>query len=171
MKAIGKASLATLLAAGLHIVRIALIAGFAGLAVAAVVMPLLPLLAPVAARIDGVVVDGFDMEAGDYVKVMRHFVSFGVMLFIVNRLLAILRTLRIGSPFAPENADRFAEVGYAILIGEAAKIMFAILGAAFKAEAKLNVEPLSLVGAVAVFVLAEVFRQGARMKEEQDLTV
>ena len=169
MCAIGKGSLASILAAGLHAVRIVIFIAFFGLSIAAVIMPFLPMLERVS---DGIVsIDGGTVSGGDYVKLMSYFVSFGVMLFIVNRLLEILKTLRFGSPFVRENAVRFRQVGYALLLGEGAKIAFGILGAIFDAELKGGTELTTWIAIVAVFVLAEVFLEGAKMKEEQDLTV
>ncbi|HOP21264.1 MAG TPA: DUF2975 domain-containing protein [Parvularculaceae bacterium] len=169
MRAIGKGSLASILAAGLHAVRIVIFIAFFGLSIAAVIMPFLPMLERVS---DGIVsIDGGTVSGGDYVKLMSYFVSFGVMLFIVNRLLEILKTLRFGSPFVRENAVRFRQVGYALLLGEGAKIAFGILGAIFDAELKGGTELTTWIAIVAVFVLAEVFLEGAKMKEEQDLTV
>ena len=169
MRAIGKGSLASILAAGLHAVRIVIFIAFFGLSIAAVIMPFLPMLERVS---DGIVsIDGGTVSGGDYVKLMSYFVSFGVMLFIVNRLLEILKTLRFGSPFVRENAVRFRQVGYALLLGEGAKIAFGILGAIFDADLKGGTELTTWIAIVAVFVLAEVFLEGAKMKEEQDLTV
>lgn len=170
MRAIGKSSLASILAAGLHVVRMVVFASFIGLSVAAVVMPFLPLIASVAGgdKLDLHIDGGF---SGHYVKVMRYFVAFGVMLFIVNRLLEILKTLRFGSPFVRENAVRFRQVGYALLLGEGAKIAFSVLAMIFDVEVELRTELTTWVAMIAVFVLAEVFLEGAKMKEEQDLTV
>lgn len=148
--------------------RFVIFAAFFGLSVAAVVMPFLPLIERIAG--DHVSIDS-GVDGGDYVKLMSYFVAFGVMLFIVNRLLEILKTLRFGSPFVRENAVRFRQVGYALLLGEGAKIAFGILGAIFDADVKVNSELTTWVAIVAVFVLAEVFLEGAKMKEEQDLTV
>lgn len=172
MRVIGKRSLASLLAAGLHIVRFVLFAAFVGLSVAAVAVPLLPFVLPLIDRIPGVEAgSGLHLTGGGYVKIMSHFASFGIMLFVVNRLLEILRTLRLGSPFVRENAERFRQVGFALLLGEGAKIAFMILAEIFDGDLELKLEPMNLIAVMAVFVLAEVFRQGAKMKEEQDLTV
>jgi hypothetical protein len=172
MKAIGKGSLASILAMGLHVARIVIFVAFAGVSVAAVVMPFAPLVAPIIDRAPGVSISNdLDMEAGDYVEVMSWFVTFGVMLFVVNRLLEILRTLRFGTPFAKENAVRFRQLGQALLLGEGAKIAFSILGAVYDADVDVKFEGTTWVAIIAVFVLAEVFHQGAKLKEEQDLTV
>ncbi len=171
MKAIGKGSLASILAVGLHIARVVIFICFVGVSIAAVTMPFLPFVAPALDGVPGVALDHAGLSGGDYVKVMRWFVTFGVMLFVVNRLLEILRTLRFGTPFARENAVRFRQLGYALLLGEGAKIAFSILGAIFDADVDVKFEFMTWISIVAVFVLAEVFHQGAKLKEEQDLTV
>jgi hypothetical protein len=172
MKAIGKYSLASLLAWGLHAARIVILCAVVGLGIAAIVTPFLPFIAPALDGLPGVSVGSdLDISGGDYVEMMNHFVTFSVMLFIVNRLLEILRTLRLGSPFAKENARRFRQVGFALLLGEGAKIAFLILSELFDADVDLDFEFMTWIAMMAVFVLAEVFRQGSKMKEEQDLTV
>lgn len=172
MKAIGKGSLASILSAGLHLVRLITFAVFVGLAIAAVVMPAAPLIIDLARNLaDGRVHAEIDIDAGDYVKLLSYLVAAAVTLYIVNRLLEILRTLRFGSPFVRENADRFKQVGYALLLGEAAKIVFGFLGLVAGAELEGGLNLNTWVAIIAVFVLAEVFLEGAKMKEEQDLTV
>ena len=172
MRAIGKGSLASILAVGLNFTRIFLWIGFVGLSIAMVVVPLLSVIAELVQDVDGVNLDA-DISAGrdDYLELAHHFVNFGVMLFVVNRLLEILKTLRFGSPFVRENADRFRGVGYALLIGQAAVIAFGFLSLIFDADIEIDMSPIAWLAIIAVFVLSEVFREGARMKEEQDLTV
>ena len=156
MKAIGKRSIASILAIALHVLRIPVWLGFAGLAASA----------------EGVnVFADVDIEPGDYLEVLSHFVTFGVLLYVIDRLLELLKTLRFGSPFVAENAVRFRNIGFALLIGEASQILFSIFGHAFDAEIEGGIDLITLVSIAAVFVLAEIFREGARMKEEQDLTV
>jgi hypothetical protein len=170
MRAIGKRSLASILAAGLHVVRVVIFIAFFSLSIGAIVMPFVPFIAQWAGGGEHIGIDG-DVGAGDYVKLMTYFVAFGVMLFIVNRLLEILKTLRVGSPFVRENAVRFRQVGYALLLGEGAKLAFGVLAMIFDADVKLGTELTTWLAMIAVFVLAEVFLEGAKMKEEQDLTV
>lgn len=170
MKALGKGSIASLLAIGLHVARVILFCGFVGLVVAAIVLPFVPLLGRIFAGNDHVNIDGA-VDAGDFLKVFYHLITFGVMLSVVNRLLEILRTLRFGSPFVKENAVRFQHVGFALLIGESAKIIFSIVSTGLGADLDVDIDLFTWVGIAAVFVLAELFHEGAKMKEEQDLTV
>ncbi len=172
MRAIGKGSLASLLAMGLHFTRIIIWVGFIGLAIAMVVVPFVPLIVSAVDGVSHVNVDAdVGVEGGEFLEIAHHFVTFGVMLFVVNRLLEILKTLRFGSPFVKENADRFRGLGFALLIGEGAKFAFGFLSLIFSADIEINSSIISWLAIIAVFVLSEVFREGARMKEEQDLTV
>ncbi|MEO1252368.1 MAG: DUF2975 domain-containing protein [Pseudomonadota bacterium] len=160
MRATGKGSLSSILAVGLHITRIILIVATIGLAIALVVMPLISIFSSHGSG-----------SIDDYFDVSYSFIAALVMLFVVTRLLEILKTLRFGSPFVKENADRFREVGYALLIGEGAKFVFSFFSLIFGADLDIEIEMIAWVAIIAVFVLSEVFREGARMKEEQDLTV
>jgi len=172
IRAIGKGSLASILAVGLHIVRVIVWIAFAGLSAALIAIPLIPPFAEWVAHVDGASIEGdIGVDAGDVVEVLRHFISFGVALYVVERLLELLKTLRFGSPFVKENARRFRNVGVALLIGELSKIAIWILAAIFDADVDADLDFMAFVSIAAVLVLAEVFREGARMKEEQDLTV
>ncbi len=172
MKAIGKGSIASILAVALHVVRIVVWCGFMGLTVAVVILPFVPLIVELAARSGGVDVTAeIDITYGDYLEVIAHFTTFGVLLYVVDRLLELLKTLRFGSPFVKENAERFRRIGYALVIGEAAKIFFGVAGRFLDSDYEGGLDLISIVSIAAVFVLSEVFREGARMKEEQDLTV
>ena len=172
IRAIGKGSLASILAVGLHCVRVVVWIAFAGLSAAIVAIPLLPPFAEWISHLDGVTVDGdLDIDAGDFVEVLRYFISFGVALYVVERLLELLKTLRFGSPFVKENAVRFRNVGVALLFGELSKIVIGVLAMIFDADVDAGLDLMIFIAIAAVFVLAEVFREGAAMKEEQDLTV
>lgn len=168
MRAIGKGSLASLLAVGLHFTRIILWIVVCALGVALVIAPFAPMIADVFRDSDNI-----DIETGGgaFIAVAYPFVTAVVMLFVVNRLLEILKTLRFGSPFVKENADRFRAVGYALLLGEGAKFAFGFLSLVTRADVDIESNMIAWLAIIAVFVLAEVFHEGARMKEEQDLTV
>ena len=172
MRAIGKGSLASLLAVGLHVTRVILWFVVGGLAIAMLVVPIAPMLAEIFSESDKVDIDGEVSSTVDaFLNVSHSFVTAAIVLFVVNRLLEILKTLRFGSPFVKENANRFRAVGYALLIGEGAKFAFGFLSLVADADVDIETSPITWLAIIAVFVLAEVFHEGARMKEEQDLTV
>lgn len=172
IKAIGKGSLATILAVGLHVVRVVIWLGLMGLTVALVAVPVAPVFIDWLTSLEGVKGDvDLDVSTGDFVEVLRYFITFAVLLYVVERLLELLRTLRFGSPFVKENAIRFRRVGWALLFGEASKIVIGILAIVYDADVDAGIDLITLISIAAVFVLSEVFHEGARMKEEQDLTV
>ncbi len=164
MKAIGKGSLASILAMGLHFTRVIMWIAFVGVSIALIILPFFSTLASLFG-------ESLDVSKEDFFNVALTFTTIAVMLFVVNRLLEILKTLRFGSPFVKENADRFRGLGYALLIGEGAKVAFGLLSLIFDVDVAGNSSFIAWIAIIAVFVLAEVFREGARMKEEQDLTV
>ncbi len=171
IRAIGKGSLASILAVALHVIRVIVWIAFAGLSAAVVAIPFIPAVARLLGG-EGVSIDGeIDIGADDFVEVLKHFITAGVLLYVVERLLEILKTLRFGTPFVRENADRFRKLGWALLIGEGSKILIGILAEIFDADIAVGLDGITLIAVVAVFVLSEVFREGARIKEEQDLTV
>ncbi len=168
MRAIGRGSLASLLAVSLHGARIVLWLALGALGIAMLVAPFAPMIADFfqfSDRFD------IDRRAGGFLRVAHAFVTAAIMLFVADRLLEILKTLRFGSPFVKENANAFRAVGYALLIGEGAKFAFACLSWLTGAYVRINSSFIAWLAIIAVFVLAEVFHEGARMKEEQDLTV
>src|SRR3990167_2268157 len=172
IRAIGKGSLASILAVGLHVVRVIVWIASAGVPAAIVAIPLIPPVAEWISHIDGASIDGdINIDAGDFVEVLRYFISFGVALYVIERLLELLNTLRFGSPFVKENAVRFRKVGVALLFGELSKIVIGVLAMIFDADVEAGLDLMIFIAIAAVFVLSEVFREGAAMKEEQDLTV
>jgi len=101
---------------------------------------------------------------GDIVEIVSGLITLGVALFIVNRLLEILRTLRLEAPFVKENAVRFRRVGFALIIGEVSKIALGIMGAIFDADIDKSIEITNLMAIAAVFVLSEVFLEGSQTR-------
>jgi hypothetical protein len=100
-------------------------------------------------------------------------------LVIVGRLRRIFQTLIAGDPFHPDNVRRLRVVAAALAALEIGRYVFA-------AVSHLVVERLSLTGThvagggvnldtwfsvLVVVVLAEVFREGARLRGEAELTI
>jgi len=96
--------------------------------------------------------------------------------FICAQLERILTTLADGDPFLPENAPRLSRIAIAIGLIEAVRMVSLILlsqtvdlGAGYTANIGLN---LTVWGAVIVlFILAQVFREGTRLREEEKMTI
>lgn len=95
---------------------------------------------------------------------------------VLARLLAIVETVKVGNPFVMANAVRLKTIAWAIL---GLELMHFTAGAIAEgvstAAAPLNISSgFSLTRWLAVlllFVLARVFEQGARMREDLEGTV
>lgn len=102
-------------------------------------------------------------------------------LVIVGRLRRLFDSFTSGEPFRRENATHLRVIWIAMLSMELARYVlmaataaiFAAVGLPEGADANFNINiDLSTWMSIAVLiVLAEVFREGARMKEEQELTI
>lgn len=96
--------------------------------------------------------------------------------FFFRHLYRIVETVGEGDPFVPANARRLAAMGWISIAAHfCAMPMTGIMRWIESANGKLRIAleiPLSgLLLAVVLFVLARVFREGARMREELEGTV
>lgn len=108
-------------------------------------------------------------------------VLISVVLWVLGHLRAVFRSLRDGQPFVPANATRIRAIAVAVIFGEAARAVviflanlyasthFAAEGLRFDARPDFNIMPI-FYGLI-ILVIAEVFRAGTRLDEDQSLTV
>jgi hypothetical protein len=105
----------------------------------------------------------------------------GFMLWVLDQLRGLFRELRDGRPFTAANAKRIRRVGLAVVAGELARsaiVYFwsAYLSTHFAADG-LRVTPFvdlnvtAILSGIAILVIADVFRQGARLQDEQSFTI
>ena len=106
-------------------------------------------------------------------------VAVGGGLVIVWRLQQLVDSFCSGQPFAKGNAGHLRAIWITMLGIEVARYLLLALtvaalssfGATEDAEFKFSID-LSTWGSILILVvLAEVFREGARLKEEQELTI
>ena len=99
-----------------------------------------------------------------------------VTYIILTRLLSIVDTVRNGDPFVAENANRLQTIAWSVLVLE---VMHAVVGIV-AARVSTTSQPLDIHWSFSVtrwlvvlllFVLARVFDQGTRMREELEATV
>ncbi len=95
---------------------------------------------------------------------------------IFQRLIALLDTVLAGDPFVPLNADRLRTVAIALLIIQIGDVLFGLVGAWADTAAGERISTWSpgITGWVAVllaFVLARVFLEGTRMRDDIEKTV
>jgi hypothetical protein len=98
----------------------------------------------------------------------------GGWMVIVERLRKIFATLTAGDPFHPDNVLRLRVVGLMLAALEIGHYIFSALAHWLAPEAKVVDSSFSLSAwfpVLVVFVLAEVFREGARLRREAELTI
>ena len=108
-------------------------------------------------------------------------VIFAFTLYVVRQLRAVLRTLIHGTPFVADNAARIQRVALAVMIGEFARAgmvyaenyyaMTHVTIAGLRFDAWPRVSFMTIGYGLIILVIAEVFRAGTRLDEEQSLTV
>ena len=100
---------------------------------------------------------------------------FGGFVLILRNLRKIVRTLTLGDPFQPDNVRRLRQVGV-ILAVVTGGVFIAQMMMARVAPGVLSPQGFSdlltpVFSVLVVFVLAEVFREGARLRRESELTI
>ncbi len=100
-----------------------------------------------------------------------------VFLVIVKQLRAICKTLVTGDPFVPQNATRLRRIWVAVAAGEILRLCSTFV----ISRLSQSTEEISVVATdlriyvwfmvLALIILAEVFREGARLRQEAKLTV
>ncbi len=125
-----------------------------------------------------------DDAGGAQIPLPRSHALFGVGAFIgyfagfaliLRHLRRVFRTLTLGDPFQPENVARLRQIGW---------ILATVTGGVWVGQMLVSrlargiMDPPSLFNLVTpafsvliVFVLAEVFREGARLRRESELTI
>jgi len=99
-----------------------------------------------------------------------------VVRLVLTRLLAIVDTVREGDPFVVANAVRLQQIAWAVLALELMHLAVGIIAAAVSTvSVPLNFgwgfSVTRWLAVLLLFVLARVFEQGARMREELEGTV
>ena len=101
----------------------------------------------------------------------------GALATITGRLRRVFVTLTRGDPFHPENARRLRLIGFSLVALEllnqfASDFVFLLLPAGVGDHRMgLNFNFTAWFSVAVVFVLAEVFREGARLRREAELTI
>ncbi len=101
-------------------------------------------------------------------------VYLAALIVVADRLRRVFGTMTAGDPFHPDNVGRMRTIGVALIGVEAAAygLRFAV-APLFPGSPRPGFD-LNATGPLAilvVFVLAEVFREGARLRAEAELTV
>ena len=98
------------------------------------------------------------------------------IIYVCIQLRSILSTLASGDPFVPENGPRLTRIAMAIGAIELARYLTVILLNAFvdlgsDQPLRLSINLAAWAAVIALFVLAQVFREGTRLREEEKMTI
>jgi hypothetical protein len=108
-------------------------------------------------------------------------VLLALVMWVLGQLRAVFRTLRAGKPFVAANATRIRRIAYAVILGEFLRSAFVYLGTHYamthfliqglRLETRWDLSIGAIIAGLIILVIAEVFREGTRLDEEQSLTV
>lgn len=118
-----------------------------------------------------------DVKPGQFVAGLAGLVVFAPgIIYVCMQLKAILSTLAEGDPFVPENSPRLTRIAVAIGAVELARYVTVILLNAFvdlgsDQPVRLSINLAAWAAVVALFILAQVFREGSRLREEEKMTI
>ena len=119
-------------------------------------------------------------DAAPLLGAMRWIAALGLAgvplnLIVLNRLLAMVATVRAGDPFVAGNAARLQAIAWAVLGQQLLQLAVGLIARTVSTPAHpLRFSAFSTGGWLAVlllFVLARVFAEGARMRDDLEGTV
>lgn len=96
------------------------------------------------------------------------------LIVILSRLRKVFATLTAGDPFQPENIPRLRLIGFVLAGMELARYALNTLLLAIAPTLSWDIDGFNITvwfSVLVVFVLAEVFREGARLRREAELTI
>lgn len=122
--------------------------------------------------------DGATDPDGNYeltgrLTLLGAFLACGFTWWIINRLRRILLSVNQGDAFEFANVKRLQAVGFGLLGIQLTALMLSIVApqAIGQSASDYDFDLGSWLGILVVFILAEVFRQGSAMRDEQLTTV
>jgi hypothetical protein len=177
MRALGPGSVSSFLKIILDVVYVALWIGLGGIGVGALVILLFSFDPTFLGNLD-IDLDGGGAELIGKAPMLAGFlviaaVYVGMLLAIVQRLRKVFVTLTAGDPFHPDNVRRLRVIG--LLLGGLEIARYCVEAAsAFLGSSDNDGRGVSLTAwfaVLVVLVMSEVFREGARLRREAELTI
>ncbi|WP_084398127.1 DUF2975 domain-containing protein [Henriciella aquimarina] len=118
-----------------------------------------------------------DVKPGQFVAGLAGLAVFAPgIIYVCIQLRRILSTLADGDPFVPQNGPRLTRIAIAIALVELARYVTVILLNLFvdlgtDQPVRLSINLAAWAAVVALFILAQVFREGTRLREEEKMTI
>jgi len=116
-----------------------------------------------------------------YATVTTLIVLLAIGLWILGQLCAVFRTVRDGNPVTAANVRRIRWVGVGVILGEFVASGSAFFGNYYAASHVAwdgvqfggipIVSPTGIMHGLVILAIAEVFRTGTRLDEDQSLTI
>ncbi len=102
-------------------------------------------------------------------------VYFAALIVIINRLRKVFETLIRGDPFLAENVARLRIIGLGLIavegLGYLVRLAAHLTATTMSRDFSFSINLTAWFAILVVFVLAEVFREGARLRDEAELTI
>lgn len=108
-------------------------------------------------------------------------VMLAFMLWALSQLRAVFRSLRDRQPFVPDNVSRIRRIGYAVIAGEVARAVLVFTANSYamthfsadglRFDARPDMSLVAIVHGLIILAIAEVFRVGTRLNDDQSLTI
>jgi hypothetical protein len=176
MRALGPGSVSSFLKIILDVVYYVLLVGLGGLVILSIAGLLLSFNPDFIAKLTVSAEAGEIAAKGPVVAVGLLYADLylACLLAIVGRLRRVFATLTAGDPFHPENIRRLRLIGFVLAGMEIARHIFQAALSQLGAETSRSNGDVNITAWFAVlviFVLAEVFREGARLRHEAELTI
>ena len=175
VRALGPGSVSSFLKAVLDVIFYALIVTAGVTALAALVSLLAqPFVGGRADRDFGILTDFF--RAGPALSAVLAVadVYVAALIVVVERTRRVFGTMIAGDPFDPTNVSRLRVIGFALAAMELTAWLARAVARALLPQmqgVKMDVNLTAWFAVLVVFVLAEVFREGARLRSDAELTV
>lgn len=93
---------------------------------------------------------------------------------LFRRTLELLATVQVGSPFVAENAARLRTMAWCLVIVQATQLVHGVMSAvaeAAHADMDWDFSPVGWLCVLLLFVLARVFEEGARMRDDLEAMI
>ena len=103
-------------------------------------------------------------------------VAVPLNLAVLNRLMAMVQTVRVGDPFVAANAYRLQAIAWFLLGQQMISVVIGLVGKSVSTPAHplhlyAGFSPSGWLAVILTFVLARVFAEGALMREDLEGTV
>ena len=177
MRALGPGSVSSILKIILDVVYIVLWVVAGALALSSLIAVLLSFNPEILADVVARAANGEELSNPGPVLVAGSIAGAlyaAVVLVIVERLRKIFATLTAGDPFHPDNVLRLRFIGLMLAVLELGRsALLAVATRVFPGQEEMpsGFSPTAWFSVLVVFVLAEVFREGARLRREAELTI